>query len=188
MQLEKELLANITFQYVLGGLAADSAEPMSETMQHYLQQTWKNIQQKIPGTSFNFDFWSQCQPRRSTYPACRAVIAAARQNPAAEKPMILAIQQAYYLKALNPADNSTLIMLAAELGLDPIRFERDLKGDGTARELNQQIQLARKLGTDSFPSLVLNTSHQLHQIPIDYNNAHSMRQQIISLINYDEEC
>jgi putative protein-disulfide isomerase len=55
-------------------------------------------------------------PRRSTYAACRAVIAARRQNPGYEEKMILAIQQAYYLEARNPADSHTLIELASEIG------------------------------------------------------------------------
>jgi protein-disulfide isomerase-like protein with CxxC motif len=63
------------------------------------------------GTEFNFDFWTKCQPRRDTYKACRAVIAASQQN--AEEAMIEAIQKAYYLRAMNPSEHDsrrTLIM------------------------------------------------------------------------------
>ena len=43
--------------YVVGGLAPDSAEPMPEAMQLALQNTWRTIQSRIPGTEFNYDFW-----------------------------------------------------------------------------------------------------------------------------------
>ena len=49
---------------LLGGLAEDSDEPMPEGMQLYLRSTWKKIQQQIPGTRFNFEFWDRCSPRR----------------------------------------------------------------------------------------------------------------------------
>jgi hypothetical protein len=35
----------------------------------------RRIERSVPGTKFNFEFWSRCRPRRATYPACRAVIA-----------------------------------------------------------------------------------------------------------------
>ena len=63
-------------RYVMGGLARDSDEPMPAAMRAYVQDAWREVAQRT-GASFNWDFWSQCQPRRATYPACRAVLAAA---------------------------------------------------------------------------------------------------------------
>ena len=45
------------------------------------KSNWKRIQEVIPGTKFNYDFWTLCEPKRSTYPSCRAVICAKNQNP-----------------------------------------------------------------------------------------------------------
>lgn len=83
----------ITSQRVLGGLATDTREPMPEALRTYIQDTWRRIEHSVPGTKFNFEFWSRCRPRRSTYPACRAVIAAIAQGPHFEEPMIEAIQR-----------------------------------------------------------------------------------------------
>ncbi len=102
---------NVIAQRILGGLAPDTDQPMPLEMQTKLKGIWQKIQQVVPGTEFNFDFWEKCSPRRSTYQACRAVIAARNQDPANEEAMILAIQHAYYLEAKNPADLSTLIEL-----------------------------------------------------------------------------
>lgn len=52
----------VRIEYLLGGLAADSDVPMPEDMQHMLQATWRRIQQHVPGTEFNFAFWTDCQP------------------------------------------------------------------------------------------------------------------------------
>lgn len=152
---------------LLGGLAPDSDEPMPRQLQTYLQATWRTIEQRVPGTRFNFDFWSRCQPRRATYPACRAVIAARQQAAALETAMILAIQEAYYLRAMNPSDNATLVGLAGEIGLDATRFSRDLDAAVTQQRLEQEIEVARSIGAEGFPSLIL--EHQGHCRRLDYD-------------------
>lgn len=163
----KELPVQV--EYLLGGLAPDSDAPMPAEMQQMLQSTWQRIQQHVPGTEFNFAFWTDCQPRRSTWPACRAVLAAGNQQQ--EQEMILAIQKAYYLRAMNPSDDSTLVQLAQELGLDGENFADDLNSEETRRRLEQQMQQARSMPINGFPSLVLQTQNGQQPIPLDYNSA-----------------
>jgi putative protein-disulfide isomerase len=91
--VKQNLPSGITLINVLSGLAPDTEEPMPEAMREKLKDIWRTIQVKVPGTEFNFDYWDVCTPRRSTYRACRAVIAAGDHGPA----MIEAIQRAYYL-------------------------------------------------------------------------------------------
>ncbi|MBT8071851.1 MAG: DsbA family protein, partial [Gammaproteobacteria bacterium] len=108
-RLREHLPVEIRWQNVLGGLAPDSDQPMPGATRQMVQGHWRQIQSSV-GTRFNFDFWSRCQPRRDTYKACRAVIAASFQ--AAEERMIQAIQEAYYLRAMNPSEPATLAELA----------------------------------------------------------------------------
>jgi len=152
-QLQRELPTTIKPQYVLGGLAPDTTEPMPESMQQALQQTWHRIAQTIPGTQFNHAFWTQNKPRRATYPACRAVLAAKSQAAALEEPMINAIQQAYYLDAKNPSDDDVLVKLAAQIGCDVNVFKESLNAKANNNTLMQQISFSRKLGAQGFPSL-----------------------------------
>jgi putative protein-disulfide isomerase len=49
---------------------------LPEATSAYVIGNLKRIQEFVPDTRFNFDFWTLCQPRRSTFPACRAVVAA----------------------------------------------------------------------------------------------------------------
>ncbi len=78
-KLFSNLPAEIYLVRVLGGLAPDSNEAMPEELLRAIPGYWRKIE-KLLGTEFNFDFWINCQPRRSTYPACRAVIAASNQG------------------------------------------------------------------------------------------------------------
>ena len=184
--LEKLLASlpeRIRVRYLLGGLAPDSDEPMSPAMQQQLQDTWRRIQQRIPGTEFNFDFWRRCSPRRSTWPACRAVIAARRLSADNEQAMILAIQQAYYLRALNPSDNDVLVTLAGEIGLPASDFSRRLHDSETEQQLLDEVALCRSMGVSSFPSLLLQSGPQSRwPIAVDYTDAQGMLDNITLLL------
>jgi putative protein-disulfide isomerase len=165
-----DLPDHVSSQRVLGGLAPDTNQPMPIDMQIKLRSIWQKIQQTVPGTLFNFEFWEKCQPRRSTYAACRAVIAARRQGPIYEEIMILAIQQAYYLQARNPADIITLIELANEIGLDSNLFSVDMKSPAVHQELLNEINLTRSLDVKGFPTLLLENDGKFTVIQHDYTN------------------
>jgi putative protein-disulfide isomerase len=165
--LEKKLSSQVDIVYCVGGLAPDSDLPMSDDMQQFLQQTWREIAKQL-GTSFNFDFWVKCQPRRSTYSACRAVLVAREYQQ--EQAMLLAIQQAYYLQAKNPSDEQVLIELAGDIGLDKSLFKQKLFSKQIGQQLLLEITNTRAMPIQGFPSLVLNVNNQQIAIPIDYVN------------------
>ncbi|MEQ1557708.1 MAG: DsbA family protein [Methyloglobulus sp.] len=159
---------NVQCQRIMGGLAPDTDQVMPIEMQAKLQGIWQKIQQTVPDTQFNFEFWEKCTPRRSTYAACRAVIAARRQNGQYEETMILAIQQAYYLEARNPADKGTLIELANEIGLDRVIFSADIDSPAVQQTLLSEIELTSRLEVKGFPTLVLEREGVFTTIKYDY--------------------
>ena len=171
-EIKANLPGSVTVVNVVGGLAPDSDIPMPTELQDTIQGHWRKIHETL-GTEFNFDFWNKNQPRRSTYPACRAVIAA--KNQGCEEEMMDAIQHAYYLRALNPSDSDILMRLAwelfsQELDMDLDQFAKDLQSQSTEQELLRQIALARELPAQGFPSLVLELSGQHIPITRDYQD------------------
>jgi putative protein-disulfide isomerase len=181
--LLNELPAGINVKRLLGGLAPDSNEPMSEPTRNMVRQNWQHIEQAIPGVLFNYDFWDNCEPRRATYPACRGVIAARQQGEAFDDLMTQKIQQAYYQQARNPSDDSTLIELAAEIGLDQQAFSDDLASNETQQSLLEEISQSRSLGVNGFPSLVLECNGRYELIQTNYTKADSMLSQINIFLN-----
>jgi putative protein-disulfide isomerase len=179
--LQKNLPDTIQVVYVAGGLAPDSNTPMPIEQQAMIKAHWQTIEEKL-GTEFNFDFWHKNTPRRSTYNACRAAIAA--HNQGCQRQMINAIQRAYYLRALNPSDSEVLVNLASELSsqantaisateilaFDLTRFIADLSSATTQQKLMQQIELARELTNQGFPSLVLEHGGIRRQVQLNYKN------------------
>ena len=177
-RIQSHLDDSVHVQYLLGGLAADTDQPMSEALQSTIQNTWKKIQQHIPGTEFNFDFWTECQPRRSTYASCRAVIACRQQNPSLEEKMILAIQQAYYLHARNPSDLDTLVDCARIVGLDVEQFESDIQSTKTNQLLEKEIHFSEEIGATGYPSLILERDGDYYPLMLDYNDENVVLNQI----------
>lgn len=178
-----QLPTGLTVRRVVGGLAPDSDAPMPPDMRQKLKGIWQTIQERVPGTRFNFAFWDNCTPRRSTYNACRAVLAAARLSPTHEDRMIHAIQQAYYLQARNTSDISTLVDLALDIGLDRALFAAELTGSGVQTRLDEEIALARNAPINGFPSLLMRTPSGLHPVALDYRNAAPMRQKIKTILD-----
>lgn len=166
-RLQRELTSEVDIIYGLGGLAEDSDVLMPEAMQVFLQQTWRKIAQQL-GTEFNFDFWQQCQPRRSTFPACRATLIAREFGK--EQEMLTAIQHAYYLQAKNPSNLDTLQALAVDIGLDGYDFLQKLKSQSVDEQLMTEINKMRSLPINGFPALVLVKEQLLIPIPIDYQD------------------
>jgi len=133
----------------------------------------------IPDTKFNYDFWTSCEPKRSTYPACRAVICAKQQHPDFENLMIYGIQKSYYLEAQNPSNEDVLINIAKKLGLDIDKFKIDLKSSQVNEILVNEIKLARSMDMNSMPSLAFQVNDTLKVIDIDYLDANYIIKQII---------
>ncbi|MFA6051984.1 MAG: DsbA family protein [Methylobacter sp.] len=166
--LQKALPTSVRVIKLVGGLAPDTTETMPDDLQKSIQQTWHRIEQTVPNIQFNYDFWTINTPVRSTYPACRAILAAKKQGADFEAKMISAIQTAYYRKAKNPSLQSTLLECAAETGLDVSEFANDLAGNEVENCLQNEISMARRLGATSFPSLRLEHNGRISPITVGY--------------------
>lgn len=154
-KLEFAFGGRLELRYVMGGLAPDTDEPMPEATRQMVQQAWRDVAART-GAEFNHEFWARCAPRRSTYPACRAVIAAGLQRDEARPAMFAALQRAYYREAKNPSEVATLIDVAGSLdpALDLEQFGRDLGSGAVEEALRAEIAEARRCAVTGFPSLV----------------------------------
>jgi putative protein-disulfide isomerase len=149
-----EIPESATVVDLMGGLAPDNEVPMDSAMRQYVQDAWGAVKART-GAEFNFEFWDKCEPKRSTYSACRAVIAAGEQASGARSLMYDAIQRAYFLEARNPSDAEMLERVAGEIGLDQKQFTEDLASDHVNRILHLELESVAKLGVSGFPTIVV---------------------------------
>jgi len=177
----KDKYPELQWQTLMGGLAPDSDIPMPDAMQQKLISIWQHIEEHT-GTKFNFDFWRNNIPRRSTYPACRAVITAEHLVPDSAFEMIEAIQQAYYQKALNPSDIEVLTNLAEAIGINKESFNAHMNSSEVQSELEQQIQQSHALGAQGFPSLFIATEAGVHAISYGYCGIEEVTRRIEAIL------
>ncbi|MEF3075583.1 DsbA family protein [Methylobacter sp. Wu1] len=180
--LKQALPPGIGFKRLLGGLAPDSTEPMPLALQQSIQQAWHRIEQTVLGVKFNFAFWSNNTPIRSTYPACRSLLAARKQGIEFEDRLLARIQEAYYQHAQNPALDSTLFECAGQAGLNGRQFELDYRSHEIDRQLQQEIKTARRFGVCSYPSLILEQNGKISPVAVDYLNYRTMLDDIERLL------
>jgi putative protein-disulfide isomerase len=181
-KLRQKLPSTIHFQTVIGGLAADSKEVMPEATQKMVQQAWHRIEKTCPEIKFNFEFWHKTTPIRSTYPACRALLAAKQQGLEFEAMMLAAIQTAYYQQAQNPALDETLFACAQQIGLQVSQFKQDYASAFIEQQLQAELQLTQKLKVSSFPSLRLELGTSIWPIAIDYRDEQVILEQLEQLL------
>jgi len=182
-KLRKELPPQLIFKSILGGLAADNSEPMPLETTKMIQQTWQRIEKIVPTIHFNFNFWKKNIAQRSTYPACRAILAVIQQDSTLADPMRATIQTAYYQEAKNPSLQAVLIDCATKINLDTLLFKHDLNSPEIDNQLQEQIQFSQSLAVNSYPSLRLSLNNKLYTLPINYTKAEPILQEIKLLVD-----
>ncbi|SIS89822.1 DsbA family protein [Neptunomonas antarctica] len=154
LQTIEQTFPDLPIQYVVGGLAPDTDDLMPQEQQDMIRSIWQQIEARTE-TVFNYDFWTLCSPRRSTWRACRAILVAEQLKPGSAGVMAKAIQQAYYLVAKNPSDRETLIALAETLNINTTEFSALLDAPSTQQQFDDNLMLSRQLDVSGFPALRL---------------------------------
>ena len=147
--------------WIMGGLAPDTKEPMSENKREAISSYWHEIE-SVSQATFNHSYWDQNTPYRSTYQACRAVISAERLAVKSAQNMVRAIQNAYYREARNPSLDETLIDCAGAIGLSEKQFLDVLHSKETELQFQEHLAMTRRFQVGGFPALFY--IHQENQV------------------------
>ncbi|HOV63228.1 MAG TPA: DsbA family protein [Spirochaetia bacterium] len=68
------------------------------------------------------------------------------------------VQKAHLTECLDITKRETLVMCALDIGLDVARFEALLDDPMTLKAVQKDLQLAQKLGIDSVPTLIIDST------------------------------
>lgn len=179
--LKQDLPKNIGVVSLLGGLAPDSTESMPAEMVDYLKRTWQRIE-SVCGVTFDARYWDQSPPPpRTTFVACRAVVAAETMGGLGER-MGEAIQEAYFQQAQSVWRTEVLASLAADLGLDPQAFVAVLESPETRGLHDEQRALVERLQVTAYPTVLLMHQDTAFPIAIRHQAPEVMRAEILELI------
>lgn len=165
-------------EWIMGGLAPDSNVPMPDDLQQTISNYWHQIEASTT-VAFNHDYWQVNTPYRSTYPACRAVIAAKSIASENTPKMVKAIQSAYYQQAMNPSLAQTLIECAKAIGLEESVFKKAFESEKTEQEFQQHLNLCRQLQVGGFPALFyISEENQAFPIALGYSDTERLNQNL----------
>ncbi len=178
--LQKQLLLEV--EYIMGGLAPDSDEPMGEDMKKAISSYWLEIENKTK-VSFNHDYWKLNTPYRSTYPACRAVITAETLKTKSSAQMVKAIQKVYYKDAKNPSLKDILVECAISIGLDEIEFLKVFNSIETEKKLQNHLNITYQLQVKGFPALFyIDENNQSFPLTYGFTTANNLENQLKKII------
>ena len=173
--------SSIEVDWIMGGLAHDTNQPMDENLKQAISSYWYQIE-KTAQVTFNHDYWQMNTPYRSTYPACRAVISAESLRAKSTHQMVKSIQSAYYLEAKNPSLKETLIACAKSIGLDENQFLEVFESEETEQQLQQHLSLTYQLQARAFPALFyINDKNQAYPLTRSYTQMANLEQRLKNL-------
>ena len=179
--LKSKLPKTLPVVSLLGGLADDSNTPMASETAAYLQEVWTRIE-GVCGVPFDHSYWNQEPlPPRTTFIACRAVIAAERLAGRGEA-FAERIQDAYYNEATNVWDLDVLLGLAESFGFRREAFQSELESTDVRAVHDEQRALAERLEVTGYPSLLLIKEEQGYPIAIRHGDPEGMLEDIENLL------
>ncbi|TQF70060.1 DsbA family protein [Pseudoalteromonas luteoviolacea] len=168
--------SDIEVDWIMGGLAPDTNQPMEQSLRETISSYWYQIEERTK-VAFNHDYWALNTPYRSTYLACRAVIVSQSLSVNSAQKMVEAIQSAYYQQAKNPSLEETLIECASSIGLDADTFKHALSSNETENVFQQHLDLARRLNVSGFPALFyVNDLNHAYPLTLGYCQAKELEQ------------
>lgn len=135
-RLMVEFGADLSFAYVMGGLARDYTDAREGLMAEWLDRAADS------GMPVDPRLWSE-GPIRSTYPACMAVKAAADQGPVAEARYLRTLREGLLCFRRKLDTTEALAEEGRRAGLDAERFRVDLGSHATVEAFGADLDRAR---------------------------------------------
>ncbi|MCZ6629130.1 MAG: DsbA family protein [SAR324 cluster bacterium] len=176
VDLEYPELKRVT---VMGGLRGGEEVPMGDDLAEMIRNAWYRIEQST-GQKFNHDLWQEHRPLATTWPACRAVLAARLLDAKGEWPFMVGMFKAYFTEALDPSRQETHLKVAEARGLDLDAFSAMLKSEEVERELQRDLLKTQRFGITGFPSAVLSVGDVNYLISPGYQPMEGIRKAINS--------
>ncbi|NNG05614.1 MAG: DsbA family protein [Inquilinus sp.] len=139
---------------ILGGLRPGTTEIMDDAARRMIRGHWEHVRE-ASGQPFDFAFFEREGFVYDTEPACRAVVAARRLDPARAMPLLKRLHHAFYAENADVTDRDVLCGLAESIGLDRAAFAEAYDSGETLTETRTDFAIAYNAGITGFPTLIV---------------------------------
>lgn len=172
-----DLDENMNLEIVMGGLRPYNQDKMTD-LKSFLTEHWEEVHARS-GQRFRYDILNESTITYDTEPSCRAVAVMIDMAPDKAWNYFQEVQKAFYYENLNPQDPKTFVDLAKKVnGIDGADFERKFTSEQYKERVKEHFQMARNLGVNSFPTVVLKRGESYYLIAQGYAEADQVKQQI----------
>jgi len=166
----KEQFSDIPFSVILGGLRpGENAEPLDERLKQQIEPHWRRVHE-MTGQPFDFSFFERKDFVFDTEPACRAVVAIREIAPNATFPFFASLQRAFYAENVDITVAENYAPLLATQGVDRDGFMSLFEDERIRKETYGDFTLARRLGAQGFPTVVLRKDKELSLLTVGYQS------------------
>jgi putative protein-disulfide isomerase len=148
---------------VLGGLRPGATTPLAASGRADILHHWRQVEART-GQPFRYDGALPDGFIYDTEPACRAVVAAGRLDPALTFAMFHSIQSAFYAAGRDVTQAEVLASLADVLGADATAFLAMWNSDEARRSTLAHFRQARQAGVGGFPTLIMQQDARLASV------------------------
>lgn len=149
----------LPIRLILGGLRPGTTDTMNDAAKRMIRGHWEHVHE-ASGQPFDFAFFERDDFVYDTEPACRAVVAARRLDPARAMPLLKRIHQAFYAENADVTDRTVLCDLAGSMGLDRKAFEEAFDAEETRTETRTDFAIAYHSGVTGFPTLIVGSEDE----------------------------
>lgn len=158
---------DLALQVHAGGLRNGNTRPMTATIRAELLHHWDQVT-ATTGQPIRRDGALPDGFVYDTEPANRALLAAARLDPAGSLDFLHALQEAFYAQGQDITRDETLAAIAVAQGLDAAEFSA-LHVSQALRQATQEAVEARwEAGVSGFPTLLVDTGQRRRVICMGY--------------------
>lgn len=139
---------------LMGGLRPGTKQAMAVEQREEILNHWKAVKDKT-GQPFSFE---GAMPQGFTYdtePSCRGVVSISIINPKLVFSLFEAIQFSFYVEQRDVTKTKILVQLANKIGVNKDIFLQVFESDEARNKVSNHFNKARKLGVNSFPTIVV---------------------------------
>lgn len=153
------------FKFVItpGGLRAGGGDEWNENFKNFLRNEWSHIN-KVTGKPFNYSLLTLDRFSYDTEPACRAVVTASIINTDSKLNFFHEIQKKFYTESADPTELDFYKSICNKLNIDFTVFKEVFNSNLSTYETFAEFNLVRKLGVNSFPTILVEKKGKIHKI------------------------
>lgn len=163
----EDYAGRLPLRVVLGGLFPGTTKPLDESSKATVREHWRHVTEAT-GRQFDYAFFEREGFVYDTEPACRAAVVARRLAPGSEFAMVRRLHSAFYRENADVTDPEVLSAIAAEQGFDRAAFAADFATEEARAETMGDFTFARRIGIDSFPTLLAREDDQAVLLTMGY--------------------